>query len=331
MIKDDANNNIHELINRVLSGNASLEEIERFENWLSESLENKKLYQKYLDLWDKSVVFDKKKIIDIDAEWDVFNKKLGQKNNFQKNRFSIVMLYKIAASILIGLFLTISIVFIYGKLSYETLSSKNETLNIELPDGSRVELNKLSKLSYRKNFDKERKLKLDGEAFFNVVKNENNPFVVKTGKVKVQVLGTSFNVRAYKNEKQVKVIVETGKVMVFSNESPEAREVITKGEKILYSREKMSGLISENEDANYKSWKTGVLNFDNYTLNKVLLKLEELYNVKFRLADSKLGKCRISADFENENLDYILEIISLTLELKIEYKNGIYLVSGNGC
>ena len=322
----------YDLIARYLSGDASSDEIIDVERWKSASAENLKVFEQCKNVWEKTGQANLFTDIDINKEWDHFLRGVepGLKVDGENRSQVSYNIYKIAAVIVVGLIFGFAILFLNNS-GIQEFYTENSIDKLELPDGSIVHLNKHSKITFSKSFLSSREVKLDGEAFFDVVRDTSNAFIISTGKVRVKVLGTSFNVDAYRSEDIVNVTVASGKVAVYDKKELEKQNVLVKGEKIDFSRELHSGKVSNNHDLNFLSWKTGVMSFENSSLEEVLNKLEELYGIEFELANKELYRCRISVKFDNSELDYILNTLSLTLGFSFEKTNTSYLVSGAGC
>ena len=200
-----------------------------------------------------------------------------------------------------------------------------------LPDGTLVSLNNNTKIKYPKRFGSEtREVSIEGEAFFEVKPNKNKPFIIHAGKAQIKVLGTSFNVSAYPDAKLVEVIVQTGEVQVL-NKMTEAKQtnelILTPGDKgtLVYASNTL--LKSINQDPNFLAWKTHNLIFKATSLREVIVNLEKVYKVNIRLADPKLNKRLLTAQFNNDPLDFILKVIETArLNIEIQEANGQYIL-----
>lgn len=191
-------------------------------------------------------------------------------------------------------------------------------MNITLPDGTEVRLNSGSTLKFPDRFEgNTRQVELIGEAFFNVTKNPNKPFIITSGEVSTTVLGTSFNVNTYPENQQIAVTVATGKVKVASKDAevllgPNEQGVFDKGTKRI-SKE-------QTHVEAFLHWKNGVLHFEDVTLNKVMESLERWYGVSFVFENPNFGGCHLTASYDNEMLSAVLESIIFTKKgLAYEY------------
>lgn len=195
-----------------------------------------------------------------------------------------------------------------------------QKLNITLADGSKVRLNAGSTLSYPDKFiGDNRTVELMGEAFFDVAKNPEKPFIIKSGEVETTVLGTSFNVNTYPENDEIAVTVATGKVKVASQE----REVfLLPNEQGVFDKS-TKNISKQTVDISYAlHWKDGILHFEDTALNQVLERLEKWYGVSFQLENKQIGDCHITATFNNQNLTEVMESIVYTKKgMKYQFVN----------
>ncbi len=180
-------------------------------------------------------------------------------------------------------------------------------LTLTLPDGSEVRLNSGSTLKFPERFEGDvREVELSGEAFFEVTKNSDKPFIIKSDEVNTTVLGTSFNVNTYPENQQISVTVATGRVKVASRESevflgPNEQGVFDKDTKSI-SKEKI-------DIASFMYWKDGIIHFEDVELSNVLESLERWYGVTFVMDNHNIGGCHITATYDNDALSEVLESI----------------------
>ena len=211
------------------------------------------------------------------------------------------------------LLLSLPFVYFIGKKqgfspeTYTTIScALGDKTEIVLPDSSKVTLNSGSKLTFNNNFDEgERNLFLEGEAFFNVTKDKQNPFIVKAGEVEVEVLGTEFNLKAYPEENRISTTLVEGSLKVTSkNQST----VIKPGQKLVYN--KVTRLMEKQflaDTTPETEWKEGRLVFRNESLADLELKLERWFDVDIDFADDEVKSKRFTGILERES---ILEAVS---------------------
>lgn len=205
---------------------------------------------------------------------------------------------------------------------------KGQKANMTLPDGSKVWINSDSKLSYGSHFNfQERMLHLDGEAYFEVAPDKKRPFIVKTGEVSIKALGTSFNVKSYRDEKRISAVLMTGKVEV---QSKFTKEILYPNEQITIDR--LTGKMRKEEmreASSYSNWRYNILRFHAETFENIVLTLERNYNTSIVFKSEKLKQYRFTGTLGNTSLESILQILSLTSPLSYEVKDGQILLDMN--
>lgn len=194
----------------------------------------------------------------------------------------------------------------------------------QLPDGSQVWLNSNTTLRYPSKFSKTREVELDGEGFFKVQKNHGRKFIVKAGAVDVEVLGTQFDVEAYKSHgTEIRTTLLTGSVAMryVDNEDRKHEVKIRPGERYSYDLNS-SALRFEKIDTDIaSSWRDGKIILKNTSLDEALRLIGNYYNVNFLVKNTKLLSNRYTGTFSGQRLDVILEHFSKTTNMKFEYVN----------
>lgn len=204
--------------------------------------------------------------------------------------------------------------------------------HLTLCDGTKVWLNAGSKLIFPSNFNTEkREVFVEGEAFFDVTKNEAKPFVVVTKGLNIQVFGTSFNVMAYPDENMIEAVLVTGKVQLERNDFS-----LFKKEKIMlhpgqYAGFKKDGLKLEVKDVDvesFVSWKYGWYKLDKLPLSEVVLKLERYYNVKVVIDDKKLGYLKITGKLDlNSNINQVMDNLAEAAKISYKLEKNTFIIS----
>lgn len=194
-----------------------------------------------------------------------------------------------------------------------------------LPDGTKGVLNGDSKLKYAMNFNKNRYVEVSGEAYFDVVHNEKQPFVVDIHDVEVKVLGTRFNVVNYADEDESEVILESGKIEL-QNRINDYKTMMEPNQKIIFS--KKTGAIQKYK-VNAKqltAWKDGRLVFRDERFADVAKRLSRWFNVDVVIEDESLKNYRYRATFEDERLEEILMLLKLTapINYKLERRKQLH-------
>ena len=172
---------------------------------------------------------------------------------------------------------------------------------------------------------------LSGEAFFEVAQDPERPFIINAGNVHIEVLGTSFNIKAYENQGQIEVTVSTGKVAVYQASNPNERVVLVKGQKAVFYKSSTKIEKALNENINFDAWKTREIIFEDTPMPEVIRIINEIYKSDLKLAGSQLNDCPVTTTFNNQTLESVLKVLESTLELEIEKKGKLVLISGEGC
>ncbi len=208
----------------------------------------------------------------------------------------------------------------------EKKTSNGQQLSIKLPDGTSVTLNAGSALSYPKQFDDTlREITLTGEAFFDVVRNEKAPFIIHTGEVTTRVLGTSFNIRAYPENKEVQVAVVTGKVKVKTGFKNDKNSVcLVKSEMVTVKKDEGELIVTDYDEKDQIGWKDGILYFEKSDLAASIRKLERWYGVSIHVAEGREMDpgWRFSGKFKNKPINYILDVMSYPHQFSYKIKNN---------
>ncbi len=179
---------------------------------------------------------------------------------------------------------------------------------IRLEDGTEITLNGGSKISYPEPFEKDkREVSLEGEAFFEVARDVDRPFTVSSGELNTKVLGTSFNVKAYRGEQRIKVAVASGKVKVSRKDKGE--HFLLPGKSIDYNTENQLFKVGVFDEQEVFAWKEGTLYFKNASYEEVKTAIERWYGVTVR-AKGEVGKeWQYSGRFYQESLGNVLRSI----------------------
>jgi len=329
----------NDLINRYFSGDATEKEAEELAEWIKADENNRKAFDKenkLFQLLNKSTI---ERSVNIDDEWIKFKTAISGSVNSGQEKYTLppeqtsrkiwlVRALRVAAVFVI---LAIGSYFLYpylGKVENRILTASNEIKKASLPDGTKVTLSPGSTIMYPSRFKEEkRKIKLEGEAYFEVRHDESQPFLIAAGNISVEVLGTSFYVNTNAPGNTVEVKVTTGKVAVYYSDKPENKIILTAGENTSLSK-------TENELPATENMLPSVsekIEFVDQPLSKIVTRLNNIYNADIRLASENLGNCRMTAAFENQSLASVLNVISSTLDVQISRKGNSVIISGEGC
>jgi len=316
---------MNDLIIKYLNRETTQEEKQQLLTWLKESQANKKLFHEIRDIWlssEAATISDK----EVQHAFGLFKRSttIQKKKRIQQQNFSFL---RIAASIGVLLICTLGSYFLGKKEQHLSRESAVQIVNqvvmgdeskgaITLPDGTTVWLNANSKISYPEVFSKEiRKVKLEGEAYFDVIHNTQSPFIVESDQMEINVLGTQFDVKNYTGQTNLEATLLTGKVKV--RFSPE-QEFITLAPNQTISFDKQSNKFNIREvDANdYIIWTNEKLTFNNELLSTILYKMEKWYNIKITCADNVPLDQRLSFTIRRENKEEIFKTLELIAPIK---------------
>ena len=308
-------------IAKYLAGESSAEEQKAMTDWLSESEDNVGKYESLKKVWHGVEPGSADVVVDVNAAWEKLSERISEADIKDEERGKVFklnpLILRIAAVIVLGLAL-------FGIFRSElfnkeiVVASTNNQLIQDLPDGSKVSLNENSSISYSKDFDgDERKLELEGEAFFEVKRDKSRPFVVSTGVGQVKVLGTSFNIDAGDdNEIRVEVVTGLVEVSIANSTADSLRIQIPAGRTGIINGKSGRVFMEESNVRDDLFWLNKRIVFNKTPLPEVLKVLEKNYKVKFSGLTEDLEKCLLTARFKESNIEAILEVISLTFNLQ---------------
>lgn len=320
------------LIYKAIKNEISSDELKQLDKWTNESNANLELREEIELSWQLSSSSDD--AFEIDVEGDLRKVKLKLESpkvlapqTKPKVRSLLSRRLAIAASFLFLACASYFLLFQNDSNTTQVIASQSQSKVIDLEDGSKVWLNKNSEIEISASFgESDRSLRLKGEAFFEVSRNENLPFEIKTSKSTVTVLGTSFNVKELKN--QLSVIVRSGKVKL----SDSVNEVILEKNEIGVHDYTSSKVFKESvRSNNAESWRTNKVKFVKQKLRDVLTELEALYNVSFEVASPAVLDCDITLLINSTEFSKVLEDICDTLSMESEKTNPntIRLINGS--
>ncbi len=207
--------------------------------------------------------------------------------------------------------------------SFNTLSTPTGgQYNIVLADGTKVFLNAVSSIKYPTQFNGDQRIvELEGEAYFEVAKNKNKPFLVKSDNQTIEVLGTHFNVHAYNNESVVKTTLLEGSVAIsYKNQ----KTVLKPGQQSNTSNNFNKIVVKEVDTEEAIAWKNGRFKFDNADLKSVMKQLERWYGIKVEYRGDVSDVRFNGGTFRNKNLSEVLKVLELSnIKFKVEGKTVI--------
>lgn len=337
----EPNDDIWTLVAKQLTGELTEEEASALADWQQSRPENQSALDQAHNLWQRSKEGEPDYEPDVEEGWKrlVYRQVTGVRPEtgeepartvpFTGRR--IVWWSGIAASLL--LLLTVGWWWrsISPRSDWEQLATaEGETELLMLPDSSRVWLNGRSTLRYAADFNSEsRVVYLEGEAFFDVKRAEGKRFTIFSGLAKTEVIGTSFNLRAYPAE-PVQVQVVSGRV-AFSPANEDNAVFLEPGEEAAIGLDASKARKQTIKNPNFRAWQNHVLLFDNTSLTQIAHRLEEQYGIVVELAEPALADCRYTATFDNASLEEVLTTLSVIGNLSYQKQGNHYVLNGTGC
>lgn len=310
---------------RYFAGESPVEEIEQIQSWVSLEEENSEEFDRLRTIWqDVGTLKNLSVKVDVSAAFArVKAKKELYEHPSEKSLFAQV--WKVAAVVVLA---AAALVYYFQSQPEEMRFVAEAVEEVSMPDGSQITLNAGSSLTYNDDFGKDlRNVQLEGEAFFDVERDPEKPFVISMNDVTVTVLGTSFNVKSEEN--QINVSVVTGRVQI---QSKFVTEVLMAGEQILIDLDEETWEESENSGSGIEQfWFTKKVLFEGSVLSEVIDDLQTVYNVKIEVDNPAILECKLNASFDNQPVEEVLEIIALAQGLQVENTGNTFLLKGEGC
>lgn len=333
----EPDNDIEEIITQSLAGEISADDQSRLKKWLAEDPEHVERFnelKRVFELGASHYQSAPETALDVNREWEFFMNRVNEKATNVRHLTPAKPVsrqwLRIAAALLILVTIGAAITLLL-RPSEIRIEVQNEPKEFTLPDGSQVTLNRHSSLAYAPFANKrQRKVKLTGEAFFEIKRDTANPFVIDINEANVTVLGTSFNIRGYENEEQVEVTVATGLVKFSAAKTTEAL-ALAAGEKGIYIKKKLQLNRQSNIDMNFDAWKTRRIVFVDSNIQAVIKTINEVYGCEITLATEVPPSCAVTVSFNQQSLDAVLNVLKTTLNLSYRiHGNHIEIVKA-GC
>ncbi|MGE0078403.1 MAG: FecR family protein [Bacteroidales bacterium] len=336
----DENVHIDQLIARFIAGEATEEEISRLNRWLDESEVNRKYFGDIQFISQKAVASNTIVKVDVNKAWSKVHQQMKPKVTIKQQSAKVVRLgipvwLRVAAAIVLVSGFTFSLYRFYTSSIIESsqaiaLVSQDSVVNSLLKDSSSVFLNRNSKITYSPRYGKkDRKVKLEGEAYFDVKHISEKPFVVEAEGTFIQDIGTSFNIKAFTGDTLVEVYVKSGEVKFFTKGSDGI--TLVEGETGVYNKNTQQFTKTVTSKMNIVSYANRMFIFQNMRLSEVVQQLSAVYKVNIRINNDNLKDCTITVSFDNEEIDVILNIITETLNLQLTKNSEGYIIDGEGC
>lgn len=242
--------------------------------------------------------------------------------------------FRIAAAVVVlfSSYFAMKVIFAEEPAVPMSFVATTEQVGRTLPDGTVITLNKGSELDYPSRFTGDtREVTLVGEAYFEVERDTEHPFIIHTKNADVTVLGTSFAVKAYDTEDDVVVTVNSGKVKLADATEAEDHVILVAGEGGEFDKSEGSTVKLENGDPNNTKWATGILTFQNTELAYAFEILRDIYKIEVETTNPELLNCNLTVSFTDEGIDEIMRVIALTFEAEVQRTDNQFVFSGGVC
>ena len=321
-------------IHAFLSGHLSAEERTGFQAWLEESAENRTLFTEVKEAWDLAgsyliPSFDTASSREAMPFMQDAPSVTAEVQDVPVVRSLSIKRWSAAAAILL---LVAVGVWMFNNKNHNTLLASGDTSqHIDLEDGSSIYLKSNGVVMYPKHFSNNSRLvELDGEAYFDIARDESRKFIVETDHAMITVLGTEFGV----NEREdgvVEVHVAEGKVRIDPNGSDVFLE-LTQGQSAYFDSNTGELKRIKTSDLNEIAWHTRKLSFKATKIHEIVKCLEEVYNVKIKVAIDDVSNCSLSSNYTDQSLEIILSDLSQIWGCKVIQSNDVtYSLYGGNC
>jgi len=325
-------------ITSYLAGECSLAEQQLIAGLIESEPEYRTMYLSLRQIWENPVLQPVSDTYNVDSAWLKVSEHINQNqlkvvHHNPAKRILALRFLKYAAGIAAVLLVAFTVFQISSgnKTELKKFASGTAVSSpVALADGSHIVLNAGSEVKYPQKFGSDsREVYFWGEAFFEIASDPTRPFVIETGDARIKVLGTTFNVKANPSTGITEVVVNSGTVLFYhvdENDKILGQLILHKGDKGIYNRttRKLDKML--NTDLNYISWKTGVLVFSETSLDVVMEVVGKKYGVNFHMSNPGLSRLKLTATFDNESLDSVLEVLSLVHKLQFTHIGKDYLV-----
>jgi ferric-dicitrate binding protein FerR (iron transport regulator) len=273
--------------------------------------------------------------INVDNAWNNVNSRIKSNSHFistEEVRIPVFRrtAFRVAAVLLLLISIGTAAFFLFNQGSFSkkimvATNNDNKNLLVDLPDGSKIFLNRNSELIYHSSFGKHnRRVKLKGEAFFEIAEDESNPFIVDAGNASVKVVGTSFNVITNNSESAVEVYVKTGKVILSDNSGSQSILLDPEYVGTIHAKKTEKTI---NNNPNYLSWNTGLLQYDGQKLDIVFHDLKRVYNMDIVADDPLILENTWTSPIDNQSQETIIRLICASFNLSYSKDGAVYHLS----
>ncbi|WP_075559784.1 FecR family protein [Parabacteroides timonensis] len=321
-------NKTDHIIAKVLNDEASSEDILYLSQWLNEDEKNQKEFCELRSYWnaDVNIRNEISPILSVDK----LQQKINNQTKHPQKRQTLKYMLPIAAAITLFVALAINLWLIKERkqpCEYYTYLTSESTANLTMDDGTKITLNKNSRLTYSSEYGIEnRSVKLIGEAFFDVEKDSIKPFKIEIGNASVTVLGTTFNIKAEESSNKITATLIKGSIQFHAAEQ---NLILKPGQQLTFLQNSNHISVEQVDTDIFTSWTTGLLKYKSIPFVKLISELKTKYQVEINISNKRLTNPDIvvSGTFsENQNIGEILTVISKSLPFRWEKKDDKYII-----
>ncbi len=317
---------ISNILGKKLSGLINRDDSKKLERWMEYSSDNKKGYHAIKEFWDH-VSYDREEL-DPKSKIKLLKYRIKQADKLASFKRTNLW-WKVAASVLLVCSIcTFSLLIVNkGKASITLSTQLGQRSEAVLSDGTKVWLNAGTKLYVEDFNNRERKVRLTGEAYFKVASNKYKPFKVLTKGVEVEVIGTEFNVSAYDQDETFKTSLVEGvvDVSVVSNKARKYR--LKPGQSAIIDKNNYKVKLIKSTQEYGGNWRNGVLSFKNASFEKLVTIIQRYYNVEIQYSKEEFKDFHFTGKLDNVELYQVFEFINYTAPIKYEInKNKVKIL-----
>lgn len=346
------------LLSRQLSGEATPDEVKELEKWIRDNPQDHYVIEAVQLYWHNTAAQDFFNISDnahFERMLNKAEKPVAAMHTIQ-NRSKIYKLFRLqwaAAAVFVGCIAAGALMFNQQRTKQKDATTKNDIVTtrgtkskIILPDGTKVWLNADTRLHFDKKFNgAQREVYLEGEAFFDVTKDKDRPFIVHTSDIDIRVLGTAFNVKSYKEESTIEATLIHGSIQVTRQKECIPKIILSPHEKLVFNKligeiiESPDHLLPANErDPQYlvskisanenndssiveTAWIHNRLLFDGDTFKELAVKMERWFDVQIKFENAEVAGYRLRGAFEDETIAEALKALQQIADFKFTVKD----------
>lgn len=314
-------------IRSFLNGTLTAEGHTALRQWIGQSKRNKKYFEDCIFIWKITAITTNEAGFDVDKAYRRFyvDSKIEKRFPFYLRTFRFI-----SAAVLFFFLLSGSL-FFFNKLERVTNDTVQKFVievpsgaksKVTFPDGSIVWLNSESKIEYDSDFAKtSRNISLTGEGYFEINRNKILPFVVKTEKLSIKVLGTKFNLKSYEEDLDITVTLKEGSVEVKQLISDADPLTLRPNQQVTYQKSEDSMQVDSVDASSIEAWRDGAIVFDKVSLIDIAKELKRLYNRPVHIEDENLKHIIYYSDFkDNIPIEKVIKILSSGNKFKYEVK-----------